>query len=297
MNFKHLRYFWAVAKHGGIAKASESLHLTPQTISGQISQLESEMGVKLFEKAGRGLALTETGQLVLSYAEEIFALGDELEERLQHSDIDVPMVLRVGVAESVPKSIASRILKPALHMQERVRLICKENSQDLLLADMALHRLDIVLADGPIPTNLGVKGFNHKLGSSTISFMAVPDVAEKLSGDFPSCLNEAPLLIPSSVSQIHLSLLQWIQDKELKPFIEGEFDDSALMKAFGRDGAGVYVVPSAIAQDVAIQYDSVEIGRTDEIKESFFAIANERNSSNPAVNEIIESARSWLAQL
>jgi LysR family transcriptional activator of nhaA len=294
LNFKHLRYFWVVAKQGSVVKASESLHVTPQTISGQINQLEADLGQPLLKKAGRGLQLTSTGKLVLSYAEEIFALGGELEERLQHTNSDEPIVLRVGVADAVPKSIASRILRPALTLQEHIRFVCKENSQDNLLAEMALHRLDMVLADGPIPNNVGIRGFNHKLGASGISFMASSKITEQLHGHFPQCLNDAPLLLPSDVSLVHLPLLQWLEDNQLTPRITGEFDDSALMKAFGHDGVGVFVVPSAIAEDVSKQYEAIEIGRTDEVTESFFVIVNERNLSNPAISTIIENARHWL---
>lgn len=283
-----------MAKKGGIIKASESLHVTPQTISGQISKLESDLGLALFEKAGRGLQLTSAGKVVLGYAEEIFALGDELQERLQHVDEEAPVVLRIGVTDAVPKSIASRILQPALQLHERVKISCKESSQENLLAEMALHRLDMVLADGPIPANVGIRGFNHKLGTSGVSFMAAHDVANALQGEFPGCISDAPMLLPGEANQIHLPLMNWFEANELSPRITGEFDDSALMKAFGRDGAGIFVVPTAIATEVAIQYDAIEIGRTSTVTESFFVIANERDLSNPLVSEIIESARHWL---
>ncbi len=294
LNFKHLRYFWVVAKQGGVIKAGESLHVTPQTISGQISQLEDSLQSKLFEKSGRGLKLTEIGKVVLGYAEQIFALEDELEERLRHADSNVPRVLKVGVADAVPKSIASRILKPTLNLEEHVRIVCKENNQENLLAELALRKLDIVLADGPIPNHIGVRGYNHKLGSSGMSFMATEKLASTLDGSFPSCLNDAPMLLPSAVSQVQSSLLQWFQEHQLAPKITGEFDDSALMKAFGHEGAGVFVIPSAISEDVARQYQTVEIGRTEEVKESFFVISHERNISNQGVTEIIERARFWF---
>ena len=295
LNFKHLRYFWVVAKQGSVIKASESLHVTPQTISGQINQLEADIGQALFTKAGRGLLLTNVGKLVLSYAEEIFALSGELEERLQHVEEDQPIVLRIGVADAVPKSIASRVLKPLLAMRERIRFVCKENSKDNLLAEMALHRLDMVLADGPIPANVGIRGFNHKLGACGISFMAANKIADQLHGDFPACLNNAPLLLPSDVSLVHVPLLQWLQDQQLSPRITGEFDDGALMKAFGHDGVGVFIVPTAIAADVSRQYEAIEIGRTSDVTESFYVIVNERNLSNPTITTVISGARDWLA--
>lgn len=293
LNFKHLHYFWVVGRQGGIVKASEYLHVTPQTISGQVSLLEEQVGQKLFEKAGRGLQLTDTGKLVMSYADDIFSLGDELEERLIHADEEQPIVLKVGVADAVPKTIASRVLRPALQMNERIRFVCRESSQENLLAELALHRLDMVVADGPIPNNLGIKGFNHYLGASSISFLA----AASLNLDpesFPKCLNNAPLLLPSDVSQISAPLMQWFTEQNLSPRIVGEFDDSALMKAFGQDGVGVFVVPTAISEEVAEQYDAIELGRTDDVRDLFYVITSDRRSSNPAIQTIIEAAREWL---
>lgn len=294
LNFKHLHYFWMVAKQGSVVKASESLHVTPQTISGQIQHLEQSFGQALFEKAGRGLQLTDAGKLVLSYADDIFALGDELEDRMQHADVDAPVVLRIGITDSVPKTIASRILQPALNMHERVRLVCRESSQENLLAEMALHKLDMVLADGPIPSNLGIRGYNHKLGSSSVSFLAARTLADTLEDDFPICLDGQSILIPSEGSQIHMPLLHWFQTQHVTPRITGEFDDSALMKAFGRDGAGIFVVPSAISDDVCEQFDAKELGRTEALNESFYVIANDRHLSNPAIEFIVDKARTWL---
>jgi LysR family transcriptional activator of nhaA len=294
LNFKHLRYFWAVAKRGGVVNASEYLHVTPQTISSQIQTLETQLGHKLFKKQGRQLQLTEIGMLVMSYAEEIFTLGGELEERVRHAETDQAITLRVGVADAIPKSIASRVLMPALSLEENVRYVCKENGLDNLLADLALHRLDMVLSDGPIPAGLGIRGFNHYLGESGLSFLATQSVIDQLPGDFPGCLNGAPMLIPSDVSQIHSPLLQWFEQNQVHPRIVGEFDDSALMKAFGHNSVGVFTVPSAIAQEVMAQYGVEKLGSTEEVREVFYIIANDRRLSNPAVLRIIEAARGWL---
>ena len=294
INYKHLHYFWVVAKQGGIARASERLHLTPQTISGQISLLEESLGEKLFTKVGRNLELTETGRLVLSYADEIFSLGGELEDALHNLPSDRPMVFKVGVAEVVPKTIAYRLLAPAMKLPNPVRIVCKENSLDDLLGELALHRIDMVIADGPIPSGLNVRGYNHFLGECGISFLAVPRLAKKLSKNFPQSLHGAPVLLPSEINVVQARLLSWLDGLHIYPRIVGEFDDSALMKVFGQAGSGVFIAPSAIADEVAKHYGVQIIGSTDEVREQFYAISVERRISHPAVVSITETAREWL---
>jgi len=294
INYKHLHYFWMVAKQGGIARASERLHLTPQTISGQISLLEEQLGETLFSKVGRNLELTETGRLVLSYADEIFALGGELEEAVRNLPIDRPLVFKVGVADVVPKSIAYRLLAPALEMPDPVRIVCRENNLESLLAELALHRIDMVIADGPIPSGLNVRGFNHVLGECGISFMAISKLARNLRKNFPHSLNGAPLLIPSEINLVQPRLLNWLDSLHIHPRIVGEFDDSALMKAFGQAGAGVFIVPTAIADEVAKQFGVAIVGDTEIVREQFYAISVERRISHPAVAAITETARAWL---
>ena len=294
INYKHLHYFWVVAKQGGVARASERLHLTPQTISGQISLLEDKLGEALFTKVGRNLELTETGRLVLSYADEIFSLGTELEEALHNLPVDRPMVFKVGVAEVVPKTIAYRLLAPAMELPDPVRIVCKENSLDNLLGELALHRIDMVIADGPIPPGLNVRGYNHFLGESGISFLAVPKLAGKLRRDFPQSLNGSPILIPSEINIVQARLLKWLDGLHIHPRIIGEFDDSALMKVFGQAGAGIFVAPTAIVDEVAKHYGAQIIGDTEEVREQFYAISIERRLSHPAVVAITETARAWL---
>lgn len=295
INYKHLHYFWMVAKEGGIARASERLHLTPQTISGQISLLEEQFGEALFNKVGRQLELTETGRLVLSYADEIFALGGELESAVRNLPPERPMLFRVGVADVIPKSIASRLLAPVLDLNEPLRLICKENSLDSLLGELALHRLDLVIADGPIPTRLNVTGFSHSLGESGISFLATAALAKRLGKKFPQNLDSAPLLIPTEINMVQSRLLQWFDSLHIHPRIIGEFDDSALMKAFGQAGKGVFIAPTAIAKEVARQFHVTLIGSTDAVREQFYAISTERRISHPAIESITKTAREWLA--
>lgn len=294
INFKHLHYFWVVAKQGGIMRASENLHITPQTISGQIRLLEEQLGKPLFEKVGRNLEITDAGRMALSYADDIFSLGYELEETVKNTSKDRSQILRVGVADVIPKSIAYRLLEPALNLSEPIRFVCKENSLDALLGELALHKLDIIIADGPIPQRLGVKGYNHPLGECGISFLAAPKLTRTLTNEFPANLTGAPFLMPSELSLVQAQLLQWLDRQHILPRIVGEFDDSALMKAFGQAGAGVFVVPTPIADEVASQYNVEILGKTDEIREQFFAITTERRLTNPALIAINQTARDWL---
>jgi LysR family transcriptional activator of nhaA len=294
INYKHLHYFWVVAKQGGIARAGERLHLTPQTISGQISLLEDSIGEALFSKAGRNLELTETGRLVLSYADEIFSVGGELEEALRNLPPDRPMIFKVGIADVVPKTIAYRLLAPALSMSDPVRIICRENNLASLLAELALHRVDMVIADGPIPSGINVRGFSHALGECGISFLAVPHLANPLRKNFPHSLNGAPLLIPSETNLVQARLLEWLDSLRIYPRIVGEFDDSALMKVFGQAGTGIFIIPTPIASEVAKQYGVPIIGSTEEVREQYYAISVERRISHPAVSAITQTAREWL---
>lgn len=294
INYKHLHYFWVVAKAGGIARASERLHLTPQTISGQLSLLEENLGEALFNRVGRNLELTEIGRLTLSYADEIFTLGGELEEVVRTLPSGRPLVFKVGVTDAVPKSIAYRLLAPALELPDPVRIVCKENNIDTLLTELALHKIDLVIADSPIPQAINVRGFSHQLGECGISFFAIPKLAQTLSNDFPHNLNAVPLLLPGELTVAHRRLLDWFDKLKIHPRIVGEFDDSALMKTFGQAGTGVFVAPTAIAAEVEKQYGVVTIGQTDEVLEQFYAISVERKISHPAVVAITETAREWL---
>jgi len=294
INYKHLHYFWVVANEGSIARASESLHLTPQTISGQLSLLEKNLGEALFNRVGRNLELTETGRLALSYADEIFSLGGELEQMLHNLPDDRPQVFKVGVADVVPKSIAYRLLAPSLKLPEAVRIVCRENGIDTLLADLALHKVDLVISDAPIPHNVNVRSYNHQLGECGISFFAVPEIAESLIDNFPQSLNGAPLLLPSEITAVQSQLLKWLDKHRIYPRIVGEFDDSALMKAFGQAGTGIFIAPTPIAAEVVKQYGVVVIGTTDDVQEQFYAISVERKITHPAVAAITETARKWL---
>ncbi len=294
INYKHLHYFWVVAKEGGIARASERLHITPQTISGQITLLEDYFDEDLFKKAGRNIELTETGRLVLNYADEIFSLGGELEQMMHHLPNYRPKQFRVGVVDVVPKSIAHRILLPALQAPDAIRMICREADLDTLLAELSIHRLDLVLADRPIPSTVSARGFSHKLGECSVSFFATEELQKQLVGVFPKCLNGAPLLLPSSGNQLRANIDQWLDNNRIHPRIVAEFDDSALMKAFGQKGVGIFLAPSAIKDEVIKQYGVKHIGQALEIKESFYAISVERKIVNPIASSVIEAANNSL---
>ncbi len=294
LNYKHLHYFWTVAKEGGIARASERLHITPQTISGQLTLLETYFGVALFNKVGRNLEITDIGRQVLSFADEIFSLGNELEQMMHQLPSERQQIFRVGVVDVVPKSIAHHILLPALQMPKPTRMECRETDLETLLAELTLHRLDLVIADRPIPPSVSTRGFSHKLGECSVSFFAAEQVQQQLSNNFPECLNGAPLLLPSPGNQLRTDIDQWLDKNRLHPKIVAEFDDSALMKAFGQEGVGIFLAPTALEQEVMQQYSVKAIGQTDDIKESFYAISVERRVINPIVSAVIESANKTL---
>jgi LysR family transcriptional activator of nhaA len=290
LNFKHLRYFWAVARSGSIARASEQLHVTPQSISGQLTELQAALGATLFRRAGRGLEITEPGRRILSYADEIFALGDELMEVARDQAARKTTPFRIGVADSVPKTVTYRVIEPALHLSEPLRLICREGRLASLLGEMAVHRLDLVIADRPLPPELNVRGYNHLLGASDVTVFASEAVMRSVKGRFPALLDHAPLLLPGEGTALRPRLLQWLEARNLRPHIVGEFDDSGLMKAFGQGGAGVFVAPTAIADHVCRQYRVRALGRIETVVEQLYAITTERRLTHPATLAISEAA-------
>ena len=294
LNYKHLYYFREVATTGSIARASERLHLTPQTISGQLSLLEESFGAELFKKNGRNLELTEAGQMALKYADEIFQAGAELEDAMLHYPLGQARILRVGVSDVLPKAIAYRLLQPALNNTVSTRIVCIEGSLPDLLAQLAVHRLELVLADSPIPPTMNVRGFSHELGSSTVSFFAHNSLLPRLQGEFPDCLNQAPLLIPTEGSSVRRKLRQWFHEQRIHPTMVGEFDDSALMQAFGAAGTGVFPAPSALEQSLTQEGQLQVLGRVDSVSEQFFAISAEKRITHSAVKAITENAEQFL---
>ncbi|WP_248769177.1 transcriptional activator NhaR [Pseudomonas sp. MWU12-2345] len=294
LNYRQLHYFWVVARTGSIVRACEQLNLTPQTISGQISLLEQTFGVELFRKAGRQLELTEAGRRTLPYAEQMFQLGNELEAMLRTQPNEQQRLLRVGVADVLPKSIVYRLIAPTMELDEPIRITCREDKLERLLADLAIQRLDLVISDSPMPSHLDIKGYSQKLGECGISFFATSALAARYAEDFPRCLHGAPLLIPGQESVVRSRLLRWFAEQHLHPRIVGEFDDSALMQAFGQSGSGIFIAPSVIAEEVCRQYGVKLIGQTDAVSESFYAISVERKVKHPGIVAITEGARREL---
>jgi LysR family transcriptional activator of nhaA len=293
LNYTHLLYFWTVAREGTIARASEVLHLTPQTISGQLKKLEESVGEPLFGKAGRGLTLTETGHIVNQYADEIFQLGAELTQRVRSEQALVPTVLNVGIVNSIPKLIAQRVLQPALTLDDPIKIVCKEGDLEPLLADLAVHRLDLVISDRPLPTGTNVKAYNHALGTSTVSFFAHKSIAKGFK-KFPESLNGAPVLMPGQGVALRRALDDLFEQSGVTPRVVAEFDDSALLKAFGEAGLGAFPAPTAIADEVCSMYHSRLLGTLEKVQETFFAISPERKLKHPAVLAITETARDEL---
>lgn len=295
LNYKHLHYFRTVAKTGAINRAAEKLHLTPQTLSGQIGAFEQRLGVDLFRRSGRRLELTDAGRTALVYADDIFHIGTELEEALQNRAATPVHPFRVGIADVVPKAIAYQLLAPALALAEPVKLVCREDRLATLAAELSIHRLDMVLADRPLPSSMDIKGYSHPLGECGIAFLASKALAKTLAAPFPASLDQAPFLIPGEDSALRVPLLRWLEKQGAAPRIVGEFDDSALMSAFGQAGAGVFPAPLTVAAAVMKQYGVAEIGRTNDIRERYFAISVERRLSHPAVVAVSEAARRSLA--
>lgn len=294
LNLKHLRYFWVVASEGSITRASEILHLTPQTISGQLRMLEESIGNKLFEKSGRNLVLSDTGQTVFSYADEMFSLESELTDVLEGRPNSNHLTFNVGVAMVVPKLIAYRVLEPVMSMQENVKLICHEAPLVDLLGDLSVHKLDLVLADAPISPTLNVKAYNHLLGESGITFFASKKEANRYRRQFPDSLDGAPMLMPTNSSSLRRALDQWFEREGIKPQIVAEIEDRALMKAFGEAGTGIFTTPTAVEDDVIAKYGVKVVARTNDIQERFYAISAERRIKHPAVATIAEAAKESL---
>ena len=291
LNYNHLQYFWAVAREGSIARASESLHLTPQTISGQLKLLDEAVGQPLFNRVGRRLVLSDMGQVVYEYADEIFSVGAELAGVVRGNQMSGPTTLSVGIVSSMPKLIAERIVAPAMMGDQPIRVRCHEASLEQLLSELAVHKLDIVLSDQPVPDGLGLKAWNHRLGDSGMSFFAQRKIARRYKNRFPESLNDAPMLLPSQQSALRRRLDDWFEKHALSPRIVGEFDDSALLKAFGEAGAGVFAAPTVIEAEICRMYRMAVIGQTDEITERFYAISAERRLKHSSVVMITDTAR------
>jgi len=294
LNYHHLLYFWMVAREGTVARAATQLRLAQPTLSGQVHALEDALGEKLFERAGRGLRLTEMGKVVYRYADEIFALGRELAGSVKGRPSGRPLRLAVGVSDAMPKLVAYRLIEPALALPQSVRLVVHEQSTERLLAALALHELDVVLTDRVAPPGVSVRAFNHLLGDCGVTLFAAPRVAARYRRGFPRGLDGAPFLLPGETSTLRRGLEQWFEKQRIQPRIVGEFDDSTLIKVFGQAGKGVFAAPSIIESSVRRQYGVSIVGRLERVREHFYAVSAERRIKHPAVVAITESARREL---
>jgi len=291
LNYKHLHYFWVVATEGSIARAADKLFITPQTISGQLSMLEERIGQPLFDRVGRRLRLTETGRLVLRYADDIFELGKELTDVLRGASLTGTSEFIVSAASALPKTIVHKILEPTQTLSQEVSIMCREGPVETILGELAVHEVDMVLTDTPLSSAFSIKAYNHYLGQSDLSFFATPALAAKLKEPFPACLNDAPILLPTKQNAIRQLFDKWCHDYNIYPVIRGQYDDSALMKAFGKAGFGVFFMPSIIEQEVKETFGLEVIGRLSEIKQKFYAISAERKVTHPAIAAICDTAR------
>lgn len=294
LNYKHLRYFWMVARSGSIARAAGELHLSPNSISSQLSEFEAALGVKLFRRVGRGLEMTDAGRRILVYAGEIFAVGDELMNAVLSEDSFRTQPLRIGIADSLSKSVSYRLIKPLLELAEPVRLVCREGQLSRLLADLSIHQLDLIITDRTIPHNLNVRCYAHLLGASGIAMFGTKKLASRYCRNFPKEFDGAPLLLPGEDVAIRPQLMHWMQTKAIRPRIVAEFDDSALMKTFGRGGAGFFFAPTAISGEICAQYGVVEVGNIPGITEQIYAITTERKISHPAIVTLQNTAQESL---
>lgn len=294
LNYHHLLYFWTVARTGSVTRASAELNLTQPAISTQLRTLERALGEKLFVRSGRHLVLTEVGQLVYRYADEIFRTGRELQEMLAGRPSGQPVRFSVGVTDGMPKLLAHRMLEPALALEPPVRLVLREDRPDRLLADLAIHALDLVLADAPVGPGVKVRAYSHLLGECGVVIFGTPDLARRHRRRFPQSLDGAPFLLPTDNSALRRSLEQWFDAQGVRPSVVAEIEDSAVLKVFGGRGAGLFAAPVAIAAEIRRQYDVSEVGRIDDIRERFYAISVERRISHPAVLAITRVARQDL---
>ncbi len=294
LNYHHLFYFWLTVKEGTVSAAADSLHLARPTVAAQIKELEKAVGQKLFDKKGRGLVLTQFGKQVHQYADEIFAIGHELREFVKTGHQGHRKRFVVGLPDVVPKYVAFELLKPALHMDDRPRTICYEGKLNQLLADLALHKLDLVISDSPAPPTMDFKVYNHKLGECGMSMMATPALSSRYRKDFPKSLSGAPCLLPTDQTAVRRALDVWMDENEIYPDIVAEFEDSALLKVFGQAGEGIFPVPTAIEQLVKQQYGVQLIGRIPEVRDKFYAISAEKRVHHEATLLVVKQARNQL---
>jgi LysR family transcriptional activator of nhaA len=296
LNYHHLLYFWTAAREGSITKACQQLHLTQPTVSGQIRELEKSLKTRLFERTGRSIRLTEAGQMVYRYADEIFTLGRELQDAVSGHSVGLAMRVVVGVADTLPKLLVHRLLAPAMHLGQEVRVTCIDGEPNRLLAQLALHELDLVISDFPANPQLSMKAFNHLLGDCGVTFFGTAELVRRYRRGFPKSLDGAPMLLPGGNTALRRSLEQWFDEQGIRPLVRAEFTDSALLKAFGGFGDGVFAAPTAVEDEVQRMYGVGVVGREEAVRERVYAISVEKRLKNPAVVAISQAARRTLNQ-
>ena len=287
-NYKHLYYFWVVAKEGGISKAADKLDMAVQTVSAQVRELERALGYALLKPAGRGLVLTSAGQAAMQQADQIFQLGESLPARVRDAASTPTIRLAVGICDALPKLVVHRLLLPVIS-EPTLRLLCHERELTDLLGDLALHRLDVVLSDRPAPANPNIKLYSHPMGSSTIAWYGTPAMVQAAQHDFPQSLEQVPLLLPTAHTAVRVRLDQWFEQRGIHPRVVGEFEDGALLKTFGASGMGVFPAAEWVHDNLLAHYAVQCLGPCEGVTEHFFAIGTEKKVQHPLVQRLLQS--------
>jgi LysR family transcriptional regulator, transcriptional activator of nhaA len=285
-SYRHLYYFWVVAKEGSMSAAAARLDMAVQTISAQVRGLERALGHALLKPAGRGLVLTDAGVAAMNQADQIFQLGERLPELLRETAGASGLRLAVGISDGMPKLVVRRLLQPVL-AEPQLRLLCHEDDFDGLLADLALHRIDVVLADRAAPAHPNLKVYSHALGSSAMSWYAPPALLARLSAGFPHSLAQLPVLLPTPQVAVRHRIDHWFERLGLRPRVAGEFEDSALLVTFGAAGMGVFAAPDLIHDKLSARYGVQRVGPCDGVEEHFFAIGTERRIQHPLAQRLL----------
>jgi len=287
-NYKHLYYFWVVAKEGGISRAAEKLDMAVQTVSAQVRELERSLGHALLKPSGRGLVLTEAGTAAMQQADLIFQLGENLPALVRDAASAPTLRLAVGVSDGLPKLVVRRLLQPAVQ-EPNLKLLCREGGFETLLGDLALHRLDLVLADRPAPANPNIKLYSHSMGSSPLAWYGSASLRDAARHDFPYCLATLPVLLPTSHSAVRATLDHWFEQRSIRPHIVGEFEDSALLKTFGASGMGIFPAAEWVHNELVDHYPLHKLGPCDGVIEHFFAVGTEKKVQHPLVQRLLQS--------
>jgi LysR family transcriptional activator of nhaA len=285
-NYRHLYYFWVVAKEGGMSHAAARLDMAVQTVSAQVRELERDLGCQLLKPAGRGLVLTEAGVVALQQAEHIFQLGEALPELVRSAAQAKSVRLTVGIADGLPKLVVQRLLQPVLGTPD-LRLVCHEGEMADLLADLAMHKLDVVLSDHPAPFNPHLKVHNHSLGASGMGWYASQHWWEAARKGFPASLDKVPVLLPTTHSTVRGPLDQWLIQHGLRPRVVGEFEDSALLETFGGSGLGVFPAALSVQDDLLQRHQVRLLGACEGVNENYYAISTERKVKQLVVQSLL----------